>query len=184
MKVAFHVDQLWFKRARRHRHVRARDARCASRPPTHHWSSCGSARDGAAAHGGAAHARRPVPRRRGAALDPDAVSVVGHRRQARAPRFVGRCRDRPRDEPRRGASGPRRSTARGDRPRPRVRTVPRAVPAPLALALRGWAASGGETGRRDPGPVAEHRQRSDRLDVDPGVAGACDAAGIVVRRPA
>ena len=132
----------------------------------------------------AAHDRWEIPGRRSAPLDPNAVPVLGHPRQARASRIVGRRRDRPCHEPRSGASRPRRSATRGHRPRPRVRTVPRPVPAQLALALPGRAARGGEAGRRDPGPVAEHRRRSDRVDVDPGLAGARDPAGIVARRPA
>ena len=39
---------------------------------------------------------------------------------------------------------------------------PELFPRTLAMALPSRAARGGETGRRDPGPVAEHRGRSDR----------------------
>ena len=179
VKVAFHVDQLWFKAPGGiGTYVREMlDALPAEDPALELVPFRCDARPLAQRRSTARVARRPV--------------VLASRCRARSGRCIRRgtpsagprsraslddVDDRPRDEPRRGASGPRRSAARGDRPRPGVRTVPRAVPARLAMAVprRGCA-------RRRNAPTRSWsrrraRRRSDGVDVDPGVAGARHAA--------
>ena len=171
VKVAFHVDQLWFRRPGGiGTYVRELlDALPASRRVA--GRSCRSARSwrGRTRAKVRRSRRRAVPGVERSVVDPHALSVVGRARPSRAPRR--RCATPPsstRRTLRPCLRSARRSAAGRDRPRPRVRTVPGAVPAPLAVALSNRAARGGETSRRDPRPVAEHGRRPDRVDIRSG----------------
>ena len=187
VRVAFHVDQLWFS-APGGIGTYVSELLAALRRPTalelvpfrSSWRGRYPSAGSPLTTDGALPGRRAPPTRSGR------CTRRGTSSEARASRaLAGRHRDRARDEPaavppvrrRPDDSWSRSTTSRSNGSR-------ELFPRDWRWLYRLGAARRGEARGRDPGPVAEHRRRSDRVDVGSRRAGARDAAGGVARRAA